>query len=61
MKRDYTEAEPVEAVFKLTAINKHTGHSLSFDIPWNPMLKDIINTEHANYLTFIDVQVKDTQ
>jgi hypothetical protein len=56
MERDYTK-DPVEVVFDLTAIHKHTGQSVSFSIPYNPLLADIINTEHKDYMTFIDVRV----
>ena len=60
MKRDYTEPSPVQAIFELTTINKHTGKTMSFNIPYNPMLADIINVEHPDYMTFIDVKIENT-
>jgi len=60
MKRDYIEHTP-QAIFELTAINLQTGKSVSFEMPYSDMLSDLINVDHPNYMTFIDVRIKDLE
>jgi len=60
MKRDYKD-NTVRAIFELTAINLQTGKSVNFEIPYSDMLSDLINVDHPNYMTFIDVRIENLE